>query len=475
MNRWLFLRSTRFVTIATDLLLVNLAFLGAYLARYRLQLFRPIVFYEPYTDYLPQQLLLTLLVILTFSQTAVWAGQRGEFLIDEISRLVYGLAAALALMIMVTFFVQPLVFSRLLLIWLFVLASLLLALARILRRLLLTIRYQRGIGIDHALIIGSGEVGRSVIRTLLARPDLGLRAIGYLDDGQSENNIGSGRIPHLGTANDLPRILQESPQIRTLFIALPAHLHQQTTQLLRQAYEHDLQPIIVPDLFDLSLSRVAFSNFGGVPVFTIRNKRLSLWSKLVKRLIDLIILAILAVPLLLLGLLITSLIKLTSPGPILFAHERVGENGKPFKMYKFRSMIVGAEAQKEALLSLNEATGPIFKIKNDPRLTPIGKLIRRLSLDEIPQFFNVLLGDMSIVGPRPPLAEEVAQYQEWHRQRLTVKGGITGLWQVSGRSDLTFDEQCLLDIYYIENWSPTFDLRLMIQTVPFMLFGRGAY
>ena len=138
-------------------------------------------------------------------------------------------------------------------------------------------------------------------------------------------------------------------------------------------------------------------------------------------------------------------------------------------------MVIDAERQKEALQALNEADGPLFKIKDDPRLTRVGRFIRRTSLDELPQLFNVLQGTMSLVGPRPPLPEEVEQYKPWHRQRLAVIGGLTGLWQVSGRADLTFDELCLLDIYYIENWSLSLDIRILLQTVPHMLFGRGAY
>ncbi|MFN2135067.1 MAG: sugar transferase, partial [Candidatus Promineifilaceae bacterium] len=145
------------------------------------------------------------------------------------------------------------------------------------------------------------------------------------------------------------------------------------------------------------------------------------------------------------------------------------------KMYKFRSMIVGAEGQKPSLEAQNEAQGPIFKIKDDPRLTKVGRWLRRTSLDELPQLYNVLMGQMSLVGPRPPLPEEVAAYKPWQRQRLSVIGGITGLWQVSGRSDLTFDELCLLDIYYIENWSLTLDARILLRTIPYAIFGRGAY
>lgn len=144
-------------------------------------------------------------------------------------------------------------------------------------------------------------------------------------------------------------------------------------------------------------------------------------------------------------------------------------------MYKFRSMVTDADEQKESLRELNEADGPLFKIKNDPRQTRTGRLIRRLSLDELPQVFNVLLGQMSLVGPRPPLPEEVALYKPWHHQRLAVVGGMTGLWQVSGRSDLSFDELCLLDIYYIENWTLGSDVRILLQTIPHLVSRKGAY
>lgn len=473
-NRFNF-RVVRLVTILSDVLLVNLAFIAAYVVRYRLEWIRPVTFYEPYGNYIAQQALLTLLIMLTFSQANVWTRRRGELWIDELARVSYSAAAALALMTMITFFLQPLVFSRLLLMWAFVFIVAFISVARLLRRLILSLLYQRGVGVDHVLIIGAGEVGRGVIRTLLARPDLGYRAVGYLDDGNSENNLGSGRIPHLGSTGDLPRILQEWPRVNTLFIALPARMHEHTMQLVRLAYEWGVHPLIVPDLFELSLNRVQFTNMMGVPVFSVRNLRISRAGQLLKRLLDLTVVLLLALPVLLATLLIAILIKLDSPGPIFFAQERVGKDGRLFRMIKFRSMVIDAEAQKADLMALNDASGPIFKIKNDPRLTRAGRIIRRLSLDELPQFYNVFLGEMSLVGPRPPLPEEVRQYQPWHRQRLAVKGGLTGLWQVSGRSDLTFDEQCLLDIYYIENWSLSFDLRLILQTIPFTLFGRGAY
>jgi lipopolysaccharide/colanic/teichoic acid biosynthesis glycosyltransferase len=168
-------------------------------------------------------------------------------------------------------------------------------------------------------------------------------------------------------------------------------------------------------------------------------------------------------------------IKLDSPGPTLFRQQRAGRCGKPFTLYKFRSMHDDAEANQARLRDLNEASGPIFKIRDDPRVTRVGRFIRRTSLDELPQLINVLINDMSLVGPRPALFSEVAQYQDWQLKRLELQPGMTGLWQVSGRSDLSFDEMVMLDIYYGENWSLETDLGILIRTVPQVLFGDGAY
>jgi lipopolysaccharide/colanic/teichoic acid biosynthesis glycosyltransferase len=183
--------------------------------------------------------------------------------------------------------------------------------------------------------------------------------------------------------------------------------------------------------------------------------------------------------------LIAILIKLTSEGPVLFVQDRVGRDGSPFKFYKFRTMLVdnsdaehrsfAAEFIKGRMMNDAEAKRPVFKLQNDPRVTSIGRFLRKTSLDELPQFINVLRGDMTLVGPRPPLAYELAHYKEWHRGRLTVKPGLTGLWQVSGRSTVPFDEMVMLDLYYIENWSLALDLKIIMRTVPVMLFGLGGY
>lgn len=468
----------RQLTILADIILINLAFLLAYVIRYQWQWLRPVseLFYEPYNRYIGQQIVLNVLLIVTFSQTSVWRRRRGEFWIDEVSRVGYATATAITLMMAITFFVQQEApFSRLLLFWALVSIVLFLGTARLVRRIILESLYHRGILADRAIVVGSGEVGRGVIRTLLARPDLGYKAIGYLVDGSQENNIGLGRIPHLGEYADLDRVLRETPNVHTVFIALPGEMHRQINEMLHICQRHNVRAQAVPDLLQISLHRVEFSNMAGVPMLTVRDVGISRVQQVLKRLLDLGVIAIGLVPALLVMAAIAIAIKLDSPGPVLYAALRVGRNGRQFKMYKFRSMVIDADKQKDALLAQNEADGPIFKMRNDPRLTKVGRFIRRTSLDELPQIINVLLGQMSLVGPRPPLAAEVAEYKPWHRQRLSVIGGITGLWQVSGRSDLTFDELCLLDIYYIENWSLAMDIRILLQTIPHSIFGRGAY
>ncbi len=182
--------------------------------------------------------------------------------------------------------------------------------------------------------------------------------------------------------------------------------------------------------------------------------------------------------------LIAALIKITSEGPVLFVQDRVGKDGRPFKFFKFRTMLVDcsdaqhrnfAEDFINGRLMHDEENGRVFKLKNDPRVTAIGRFLRRTSLDELPQFLNVLRGEMTLVGPRPPLAYELAHYKEWHRGRLAVKPGLTGLWQVSGRSTVPFDEMVMLDLYYIENWSLALDMKIILRTVPVMVFGLGGY
>jgi exopolysaccharide biosynthesis polyprenyl glycosylphosphotransferase len=308
----------------------------------------------------------------------------------------------------------------------------------------------------------------------VANPEFGFHIIGFVDDHPAKGETDIGRFRALGSTDNLTEIM-DTEEVDEVIITLPWQYHRKIMSIMTLCERKGIRARIVPDMFQMRISHMQIEEFGGVPMIGIREVGIRGLSHLIKRGIDIVLAAFgLVITSPLLGL-VALMIKLESPGPVLFAQERVGKNGQLFTLYKFRSMVVDAEAQKKELEALNEADGPLFKIKNDPRLTRLGKWIRRLSVDELPQLYNVLMGDMSVVGPRPPLPTEVEQYHEWHKRRLEVAPGLTGLSQVSGRSELTFDETALLDIYYIENWSPALDTKIFLQTIPRVLFGNGAY
>ena len=278
----------------------------------------------------------------------------------------------------------------------------------------------------------------------------------------------------LGSIDDLGLVIR-SMQVDEVIIALPSNMHYQAIRSVRMCERLGTSFKLIPDLYEVSLSRINMEAIEGIPLLNIKQASLNTVGRLITRFVDVtvaILLLILSSPLwLCLGL----AIRLTSSGPIIYKQIRIGLNGKPFSMYKFRSMYRDADQRLATLLANNEAQGPLFKIKEDPRVTPVGRFLRRNSLDEFPQFINVLKGEMSLVGPRPPLPREVAQYEEWQKGRLAIKPGLTGLWQVRGRSDLTFDEGVLMDLYYIENWSLRLYFQILLRTIPAVLFGRGAY
>lgn len=468
-------RRVRNYTIVTDFLLVNLGFYLAYLARYDWQLFREVELADSFVSfaaYFPQQLLLNLFLLAAFTRLHVWRRRRGESWFDECYRVGVAMTSAFTLLSMFQFVFDPIANSRLMIFWAAFFTGLLIALARLARRWSIRYLNAKGIAVDSALVVGSGEAGRGVIRTLLARPDLGFRAIGFLDDGA---NLGSRRIPHLGTWTTLEQTLEKNPDLHTVFIAMPANRHEDIVKVTKACVQYGVQTQVVPDLLQLSLGSVEMNNMGGIPVLSVRAKQTNVFSRFLKRVLDLAIVAVFAIPGLLVGSIIALAIKLEDGGPIFYTAKRLTSGGKTIGMYKFRSMVLDADKLRDELWKQNEADGAIFKIKDDPRVTKVGKIIRKMSLDELPQFINIFLGQMSFVGPRPPIQDEVDQYEDWHYRRLDVKGGLTGLWQVSGRADLTFDEAVLLDIYYIENWSLALDLRIILQTIPYVLLRRGAY
>jgi exopolysaccharide biosynthesis polyprenyl glycosylphosphotransferase len=461
-------------TVLLDAALLNLAFALGYFVRYALQLFIPVLDANeaPYTAYLTFQLGYTVLSLIFLAVDGVYARRRDGNWFEELYRIANATTTVVVILIAVTFIVQPLVYSRLLLVEAGVITIALLGGARLIRRGVQTYRRKRGRGVDRVLIVGAGEIGRAVMRTFVARPELGYQVVGFVDDNSAKGDL--GRFRALGGLEDVEAVLQDE-RVDEVIITLPWMYHRKIIGLVRACEGRGVRARVVPDFFQLSLSRVDFDDLAGIPLIGIKEATIPRAGRLVKRAMDLLLASLLLLAAAPLMLVLILLIWLESPGPAIFKQTRVGEQGRLFSVYKFRSMREGAEDEREHLRALNQATGPLFKIKDDPRLTRVGRFLRRSSLDELPQFFNVLRGEMSLVGPRPALPQEVEQYEPWHRQRLEAPQGLTGLWQISGRSDLSFDEGCLLDIYYIENWSVALDLIIVLRTIPRVLLGDGAY
>ena len=314
----------------------------------------------------------------------------------------------------------------------------------------------------------------------MSQPQLGYSVVGFVDDDPPADGWAIAterkvvRPRHLGTEADVGALVREH-DIDEVIIALPTTSQGKIMAIVNQCRAAEVEFKLVPDLFELAMDKVNIHDVAGLPLIALKPAEIAGLNFAVKRLIDLVvastIIVIAAIPMALIAL----AIKLDSDGPILFRQVRVGRNGRHFVCYKFRTMVRDAEKQQADLQRAHNMDGRLAKLKEDPRRTRVGKLLRRTSFDELPQFFNVVKGEMSAVGPRPPVPSEVAEYDEWHLGRLLVTPGLTGLWQVSGRSNLTFDEMVRLDLYYAENWSPWLDITIMLRTIPAILTARGAY
>lgn len=454
-----------------------LAFVLAYFIRYDLTVFRPVleVNQADFLPYLPYAGVYISYLFLNYNGTGLYKLVRGRSFIEEMAIISNGVTGATVILLALYFAFQPLVFSRLMLIYVAVLTILLLGLVRVGRRATHAYLRSKGVGVERVLIVGAGETGQAVLRVLMARKDLGYRPIGFLDDDPDRGNVDLGRVRGLGGLDQLRSTIQEHA-VDLVIIALPWTYHDRIQTLVRLAGKAGVDVRLVPDVFQLNMRHVQVENLDGIPLLSVDSQpKFQGANRVIKRVID-ISLIILALPFLFVIFLLTAIaIRLEGAGPIFHKQLRVGENGKLFHMIKFRSMIPNAEKLHQQLIQEAGEDPRHPKIKNDPRITRVGRFIRATSIDELPQLLNVLKGQMSLVGPRPPTPDEVLLYKNWHRQRLQGIPGITGLWQVSGRSDVPFDEMCLLDIYYIENWSVLFDLQILFMTFPRVLLRHGAY
>lgn len=461
-------------TVLLDVILINLSFALAYYVRYELELFVPVSdeFFAPYTAYLPFQFAYTGLELIFLGLDGVYTPRRGGSWLTEFSRIANATTTVGIILFAAIFFILPAVYSRGLILEAVAITVAVLSGARGARRMVEARLRKRGVGVARVIIVGAGETGRAVMRAIVARPELGYQIVGFVDDDPGKGDL--GRFKALGELDQLGTLIQ-TERVGEVIITLPSMYHRKIIGVVRACERLGARARVVPDLFQLSISRVDVDDIAGIPLLGVKEATIPRTGRLVKRALDIFVSALALLITSPIMLLITIVVRLESPGPAIFRQIRVGPRGRPFTIYKFRSMRQGAEEEQAQLRDRNEASGPLFKIKDDPRLTRLGRFLRRASLDELPQFFNVLRGEMSLVGPRPGPPQEVAQYQPWHRQRLEVSPGITGLWQVSGRSDLSFDEMCLLDIYYIENWSLGLDLTILLRTIPRVILGDGAY
>lgn len=326
-----------------------------------------------------------------------------------------------------------------------------------------------------ALVVGAGEVGRSLIGRLHRHKEYGLRVVGFLDSVSPEEGERRGDVQLLGRPSDL-RAIVDRYGISHVLIAFSSAPYTRILEVIHECQEMKVGVSVVPRFFEALSARVEMEDVEGLTMASLPHYAShGLLMSVAKRAMDLLgatVATIIISPVLLLtGL----LIKVDSPGPILFKQERMGKNHKRFTMYKFRSMRIDAEAMKDQLEDQSDATGPIFKMKDDPRITRVGRVIRRLSIDELPQLINVFRGEMSLVGPRPLPLEEAEACTGTADMRHMVQPGITGLWQILGRSDIPFEEMMQLDYIYVTNWTLRWDFKIIFRTFIVIIRKRGAY
>lgn len=319
------------------------------------------------------------------------------------------------------------------------------------------------------VIVGANTEGIELFRMLDADPTLGYQVVGLVDD----RNGTQARKSTQQTIDETLKSVRDN-QATSVIIAATALDIQVTNRLIRNLLDDGVHVEMSSALSDIAAERLTVRALGRMPVVYLEPVHRTGWRPLAKRAFDVItstlLLLIFAFP----AAIVAALIKFDSTGAVLFGQERLGKDGRVFKVLKFRSMVTDAEAQLAVLAAKNEADGPLFKMKHDPRITKVGRFIRKTSIDEIPQLVNVLRGDMSLVGPRPALAREAAEWPEELHNRLRVKPGMTGMWQVNGRSNASFEEYTRLDLYYVDNWSLLTDIVIMAKTVPAVMASRGA-
>lgn len=453
--------------VLLDYILLFLAAVSAYQIRFSQWWIgiRPIIFNLSFHEYLKSSLIIAFLWLVVFAIAGLYQVKNTKNMALELRRVFFACSTGLALIAIIIFFQRDLFDSRFIVLVAYVLAIIYLSLARIFIRWLQRRLLKYGIGMHRVVLVGNSKTTENFLAEFSANKKFGFEVVKRLRDFSLES---AKELTDFIVDNEVDEIIQSDPNLSKL----------ETMRLYDFATDNHIVFKYVADLLEVKVLRSEVNEVLGVPVVEVKRTTLEGWGKISKRAFDFVVSSVLIIifsPIILLTMLA---IYLDSKGPVFFSRRdngqpvtRIGEGGKPFRYFKFRSMIPNTDSMRyNELADRNlRSDGPMVKIKDDPRVTRIGKFIRRWSIDELPELFLVFMGRMSLVGPRPHLPEEVAKYENYHRKTLSIKPGITGLAQVSGRSDLSFEEEVKLDVYYIENWSLLLDISILFKT-PFAVF-----
>ena len=429
------------------------------------------IFFDPVNPFRFLFLFWILVIVFVNNAHGLYQTKREIFETVEVWEVAKSVFFSSLMMIIAMFVIKLSDFPRSVLFLATTFAFMSLSVWRILKRFLVEYLVIQGYNNFNVLIVGAGKIGEALAQEIQKKPALGLNIVGYLDDFKTDDSHAKG-VKILGKISSFAKIARRE-FINKVFITCH-HDGEGFLKLLEQAKDLGIAVRVVPHGFELITGEFTKYNIGFIPILEYCDAE-RFHKQVGKRLFDFTTSFILAVVMLPVFLVIAILIKLNSPGSIFYISKRYGRGGHIFKMYKFRSMQTGSDNMTDQIRDKNEVDGPIFKIKNDPRVTKIGRILRRYSIDELPQIFNVVQGHMSLVGPRPLPISQIQKEDLRQLQRLEVRPGITGLWQTRGRSDISFVRLVKWDVWYINNWSFWLDLSILFKTIPVVIKGKGAY
>lgn len=448
--------------IPLDFGLLILAGISAYRIRFSTWWteLRPIIFNLPFDEYFRSVLFVALLWLIIFAIAGLYQVRNTKQITLELRRVFLAVSTGLALIAILIFFQRDLFDSRFIILVAYALAIIYVSMGRVLVRWLQRRLLRQGVGLHKVVLIGNSKTTDNFLTEFSANKKFGFEVLKRLRDFSLDS---AKELNEFISENEVDEIIQADPNLTKV----------ETMRLYDFATDNHIAYKYVADLLEVKVLRSEVSEIMGVPVVEVKRTTLEGWGKISKRAFDIVFSSLLIIIFSPIILLTTLAVWLDSKGPVFFSRRdngepvtRIGEGGKPFRYFKFRSMIPNTDSMRyKELADRNlRSDGPMVKIKDDPRVTRVGRFIRRWSIDELPELFLVFMGRMSLVGPRPHLPEEVAKYENYHRKTLSVKPGITGLAQISGRSDLSFEEEVKLDVYYIENWSLLLDISILFRT-----------